>query len=121
MSSESDTKELMKLLGDELCTSLKLKFERELQMQIQTDALKDCDLRKCNEEKKAYKELYQLYKQMIAEMQQMAWCNTCSANLNIDANDLKIGEVEARLKKYQLKGDKIGLDEKKELTNQLLE
>jgi hypothetical protein len=58
---------------------------------------------------------------MIAEMQQMAWCNICSSNLNIDANDLKIGEVETRLKKYQSRGEKITLDERKELTNQLLE
>jgi hypothetical protein len=62
-------------------------------MQLQTEALKDCDLSKCNQEKRVYKELYQLYKQIITEMQRMAWCNICSAQLNIDANDLKLGEV----------------------------
>jgi hypothetical protein len=76
----------MSLLGEPLCNALKSKFERELQMQHQQEELKECDLKKCHDEKKTFKELYQLYKNMIAEMQKMSWCNVCSQGLNIEAN-----------------------------------
>jgi hypothetical protein len=54
-----------------------------MQVQAQQEALKECDLKKCSDEKKYSKELYQAYKNVIAEMQQMSWCDTCSQGLNI--------------------------------------
>ena len=55
----------MGLLGEDICKQLKSKFERELDVQWRTEELKDCDLRKCHEEKSIYKDLYQLYKDII--------------------------------------------------------
>ena len=55
LSSEEDVKEVMSLLGTELCTALKAKFERDLQTQWQKDSLKDCDLYSCAKEKKSHK------------------------------------------------------------------
>lgn len=51
----------------------------------------------------------------------MSWCDTCSQGLNIEANDLKITEIEGRLKVYKSAASNIGLEKKKELTNRLLE
>lgn len=90
-------------------------------MQKQTEELKECDLKKCYDEKENNKALYQLYKAMIAEMQQMSWCDICSQGLNIEANDLKIAEIEGRLKVYKSAAVSVGLEKKKELTNRLLE
>jgi hypothetical protein len=49
MSSESDSKEIITLLGEEVCKQLKTKFERELDIQWSAEEKKDCDLRKCYE------------------------------------------------------------------------
>jgi hypothetical protein len=54
-------------------------------------------------------------------MQQMSWCDVCSQGLNTEANDLKVSEVETRLKTYRDATATIGLPEKKELTNRLLD
>jgi hypothetical protein len=35
MSSEADAKEVMNLLGERICSALKSKFEREMQVQYQ--------------------------------------------------------------------------------------
>jgi hypothetical protein len=75
--------------------------------------MKECDLPRCRTEKDIYRELYQLYKAIIGEMQQMAWCDVCSASLNIDANDLRLSEVEGRLKMYRQVGDKVNLEKRK--------
>lgn len=37
----------MALLGEDLCKQLKIKFEREMDVQARTEELKDCDLKKC--------------------------------------------------------------------------
>ena len=84
-----------------MCSSLKTKFERELQTQWQRDSLKDCDLYSCHKEKKNYKALYELYKAIIEEMKQTSWCQTCIEGLNIDANELKLAELEKRLRTYK--------------------
>lgn len=47
MSTESDAKEVMNLLGERICSALKMKFEREMQVQAQQEAVKECDLKKC--------------------------------------------------------------------------
>lgn len=47
MSTESDAKEVMNLLGERICSALKMKFEREMQVQAQQEAAKECDLKKC--------------------------------------------------------------------------
>jgi hypothetical protein len=121
MSTEADAKEIMKLLGERICDTLKTKFESEMKVQAQQEAIKECDLRKCFDEKKNSKDLYQIYKNIIAEMQQMSWCDTCSQGLNIEANDLKIAELEGRLKIYREASAGSRLEKKKELTNKLLE
>jgi hypothetical protein len=121
LSSEADAKEITSLLGNEVCKQLKVKFERELDMQWRTEEMKDCDLRKCQEEKTVYKELQQLYKDIIAEMQRVQWCDICSQTLNTDANEIKLSEFENRLKNYQAVSEKLSLEKKKELTNKLLE
>jgi hypothetical protein len=93
MSTESDAKEVMNLLGERICSALKMKFEREMQVQAQQEASRECDLKKCADEKKYSKELYLIYKNIISDMQQMSWCDTCVQGLNVEANDLKIAEV----------------------------
>jgi len=47
MSTEADAKEIMKLLGERICDTLKTKFESEMKVQAQQEAIKECDLRKC--------------------------------------------------------------------------
>ena len=68
-----------------------------------------------------YKDLYQLYKEIIGEMQKMQWCDICSQTLNLDANDIKLSEVEKRIENYKAISEKLSLEKKKELTNRLLE
>lgn len=82
-------------------------------MQWRTEELKECDLRKCYDEKNAYKELHQLYKDIMTEMRKMQWCDTCSQMLNIDANEIKINELENRLKNYKAVSEKLNLEKKK--------
>lgn len=121
LSSESDAKQIMTLLGQPLCNALKSKFERQFELDKQKQSIKPCDLKKCHDEKIAYQQLYQLYKSMIGEMQKMSWCDTCSQSLNLEANDLKVSQVEGRLKIYKSVGSSGNLEKKKELANKLLE
>lgn len=50
----------------------------------------------------------------------MQWCDICSQTTNIDANDIKLPEVENRLKNYNAISEKLSFEKKKELTNKLL-
>ena len=62
-----------------------------------------------------------LYKEIIAEMQKMQWCDVCAQQLNTDANELKLAELELRLRGYKAASEKLNFERKKELTNKLLE
>ena len=55
--------------------------------------MRECNLKKCYDEKHLLKELYKLYKLIIQEMQEMKWCEVCAQNLNIEANELKLPEI----------------------------
>lgn len=54
-------------------------------------------------------------------MQKMQWCDTCSQRLNTDSNDIKLHDLETRLKNYNAVSQKLSIEKKKELTNKLLE
>ncbi len=109
LSTENDAKEIIGLLGPELCKQLKSKFERELEVQARTEELKGCELKKCHEEKCVYQDLYLLYKEIIAQMQKTQWCDVCAQQLNTDANEVKLAEFELRLKGYKAASEKLSL------------
>ena len=54
-------------------------------------------------------------------MQKMQWCDICAQQLNTDANELKLAELELRLRGYKAASEKLNFERKKELTNKLLE
>ena len=59
--------------------------------------------------------------EIMTEMRKMQWCEICSQTLNIDANDIKLPEIENRLKNYRAISENLTLERKKELANKLLE
>jgi hypothetical protein len=46
-------------------------------------------------------------------MQKMQWCDICSQTLNIDANDIKLSDIEKRLDNYKTVSEKLSFDKKK--------
>jgi hypothetical protein len=56
-------------------------------------------------------------------MQKMQWCDVCANRINVDVNDIKLKEIDDKMKIYKKvieDKNKIKIDKRMELTNLLL-
>lgn len=92
MNAEAEVKQILNLLGGGVTARMKSIFDAELDEQWGKELKEDCRLAKCSNEKAAYKELFNLYEQIIDEIKQINMCDICLKQENISVQKLAMGE-----------------------------